>query len=93
LHGFETDWRGQAPVPVLCSAGDGMLFRSEAWHSGSHNRTADRSRYLLQVHYGTRAVATRFATHLDFRHNPAVLAAANPRQQRLLGDHQPTAYG
>ena len=93
MSGSVADWRGQAPLPVVCTAGTGMLFRCELWHSGGHNATPDRSRYLLQVHYGTRAIAPRLPPHLEFRLDPRIVAAANPRQRRLLGGHQVTAYG
>ncbi|MNC55279.1 hypothetical protein D3C75_1048000 [compost metagenome] len=68
------------------------MFRSELWHAGSDNRSADRSRYLLQVHYGRRMVAQKFSPYLHFQFNPAVLAAATPRQRRLLGEHAETEY-
>ena len=88
----ETAWRGREPEPVLCNAGDLLFFRSDLWHAGSRNRTTDRSRYLLQVHYGRRMVAQKFSPYLHFRFNPEVLAAATPRQRRLLGEHQPSEY-
>ena len=87
----EDRWRGRAPEPVLCQAGDVLMLRSELWHAGSRNRT-DRSRYLLQVHYGRRMVAQKFSPYLRFRFNPQVLAAATPRQRRLLGEHAPAEY-
>lgn len=88
----ESDWEGRAPQPVLCRAGDVLVFRSELWHAGSRNATRDRSRHLLQVHYGRRMVAQKFSPYLDFRFLPATLAAATPRQRRLLGDHAPAEY-
>ncbi|WP_150640906.1 phytanoyl-CoA dioxygenase family protein [Pseudomonas fluorescens] len=88
----ETQWQGRAAQPVLCRAGDALMFRSELWHAGSSNRTPDRSRYLLQVHYGRRMVAQKFAPYLHWRFNPDVLAAATARQLRLLGDHLEAEY-
>lgn len=88
----EQDWRGRVPEAVLCRAGDVLLFRSELWHAGSRNRTPDRIRYLLQVHYGRRMVAQKFSPYLHFQFNPAVLAAATPRQRRLLGEHAEAEY-
>ena len=88
----EESWHGRTAEPVLCRAGDVLMLRSELWHAGSRNRTADRSRYLLQVHYGRRMVAQKFSPYLAFRFNPAVLAAATPRQRRLLGEHEPAEY-
>lgn len=88
----ETSWQGRSLQPVLCRAGDVLVFRSELWHAGSRNRTTDQTRYLLQVHYGRRMVAQKFSPYLDFRFNPDVLAACTPRQRRLLGDHEPSEY-
>jgi ectoine hydroxylase-related dioxygenase (phytanoyl-CoA dioxygenase family) len=88
----EQDWRGQAAQAVLCHAGDALVLRSELWHAGSRNRSADRSRYLLQVHYGRRMVAQKFSPYLQWRFNPQVLAACTPRQRRLLGDHEEAEY-
>lgn len=88
----ETHWHGRAAEPVLCNAGDVLFFRSDLWHAGSRNRTRDRSRYLLQVHYGRRMVAQKFSPYLQFAFDPEVLAAATPRQRRLLGEHEPAEY-
>lgn len=88
----EMQWQGRSPEPVLCQAGDVLLFRSELWHAGSRNRTPDRTRYLLQVHYGRRMVAQKFSPYLDWQFNPVVIAACTPRQRRLLGDHEPSEY-
>lgn len=88
----ETSWHGRSLQPVLCQAGDVLVFSSELWHAGSRNRTPDQTRYLLQVHYGRRMVAQKFSPYLDFRFNPEVLAACTPRQRRLLGDHEPSEY-
>ncbi|WP_312913379.1 phytanoyl-CoA dioxygenase family protein [Stutzerimonas nitrititolerans] len=88
----ETHWHGRMAEPVLCKAGDVLFFRSDLWHAGSRNRSADRSRYLLQVHYGRRMVAQKFSPYLHFSFNPEVLAAASPRQRRLLGEHEPAEY-
>lgn len=88
----ETHWQDRAPQPVLCEAGDVLMFRSDVWHSGSRNRTPDRSRYLLQTHYGRRMVAQKFSPYLQWRFNPEVIAAATPRQRRLLGEHGASEY-
>ena len=92
LRGSARGWRGQAPLPVLCRAGDALLFRSEVWRSGSRNQTPNRTRYLLQVHYGARGIGTRYLPYRVFRYNPDVVAASNPRQRRLIGDHGLGAY-
>jgi ectoine hydroxylase-related dioxygenase (phytanoyl-CoA dioxygenase family) len=88
----EVTWHGRSAEPVLCRAGDVLFFRSDLWHSGSKNTTADQVRYLLQVHYGRRQMAQHFAPYLQWRFNPAVLAACNKSQLRLLGDHRQGAY-
>ncbi len=92
VAGHEHEWNGIQAVPVLVKAGDVMLFRSEVWHSGSKNETSDRTRYLLQVHYGRRMMAQKFSPYLNFHFNHEVVASATPRQRRLLGDHTPGAY-
>nr|MBO2512012.1 dioxygenase [Gammaproteobacteria bacterium] len=88
----ETTWHGRAAEPVLCRAGDVLVFRSELWHAGSRNCSRERIRYLLQVHYGRRMVAQKFSPYLEFHFTPEVLAACTPRQRRLLGDHQAAEY-
>lgn len=88
----EKSWNGRELEPVLCKAGDVLFFRSEIWHTGSKNCTTDRTRYLLQVHYGSRNVAQHFSPFLTWQFHPDVLAQANPRQRRLLGDHIQMAY-
>ncbi|MFR0689032.1 phytanoyl-CoA dioxygenase family protein [Enterobacterales bacterium AE_CKDN230030158-1A_HGKHYDSX7] len=87
----EDEWGGQAARPILCKAGDALLLRSELWHAGSRN-TSQRTRYLLQVHYGRRMVAQKFSPYLAWAFNPKVLAACTPRQRRLLGDHAAAEY-
>lgn len=84
-------WQGRELEPVLCRAGDVLFFRSEIWHSGSKNSSA-QSRYLLQVHYSHRWIAQQFSPYLQFRLGPETLAVANPRQRRLLGEHKSAAY-
>ncbi len=88
----ETDWRGTPAQPILCRAGDALMFRSELWHAGSPNLDPHRRRYMLQVHYGRRMVAQKFSPYLDWRFDPQVVAAATPRQRRLLGDHAEAEY-
>lgn len=87
----ESHWHGRQAEPVLCQAGDVLMLRSELWHAGSQNRS-ERTRYLLQVHYGQRMVAQKFSPYLTWQFNSAVLAAATPRQRRLLGEHAPGEY-
>jgi hypothetical protein len=88
----EENWQDRAAEAVLARAGDCLLFRSDVWHAGSDNRTRDDVRYLLQVHYGRREMAQHFSPFLEWRFDPAMIAAASPRQRRLLGEHEPGAY-
>ena len=88
----DREWNGHETVPVLARAGECLLFRSDVWHSGSANRNTSAIRYLLQVQYGRREMAQHFSPYLEWRFNPAVIAAATKRQKRLLGDHEPGAY-
>ncbi|MDF3865112.1 phytanoyl-CoA dioxygenase family protein [Pseudomonas denitrificans (nom. rej.)] len=87
----EREWAGRTAEPVLCRAGDCLLFRSDLWHAGSRN-LSEHTRYLLQVHYGRRMVAQKFSPYLDWTFNPEVLAACTLRQRRLLGDHEEAEY-
>lgn len=88
----EDSWQGQGARPVLCQAGDALVFRSELWHAGGANTSVDRVRDMLQVHYGRRMVAQKFSPYLQWRFNPDVLAAATARQRRLLGEHGEAEY-
>jgi len=88
----QATWNGRPLEPVLCKAGDVLFFRSEIWHTGSKNATKDRTRYLLQVHYSHRWMVQQFSPYLTFALSNEVLATANPRQRRLLGDHKAGAY-
>ncbi|MNH23225.1 Phytanoyl-CoA dioxygenase (PhyH) [compost metagenome] len=88
----EQQWQGQSARSILCRAGDALMFRSELWHGGSDNRSTDRTRSMLQVHYGRRMVAQKFSPYLHWQFSPEVLAAATPRQRRLLGEHAEAEY-
>jgi len=88
----ESGWNATPALPVTAHTGDALVFRSDVWHAGSDNTTADRTRYLLQVHYGRREMAAHYSPYLEWRYNPAVLAAASQRQRRLLGDFEPGPY-
>lgn len=87
----DPEYKGRKLEPVLCKAGDVLFFRSEIWHSGSKN-TSEQTRYLLQVHYSHRFIAPQFSPFMEWQFAPHILAAANPRQRRLLGDHARGAY-
>ncbi|MBF8778302.1 phytanoyl-CoA dioxygenase family protein [Pseudomonas fulva] len=88
----ESGWRGRPACPVLCQAGDALVFRSDIWHLGAANASRSRVRDMLQVHYGRRMVAQKFSPYLSWRFDPDVLAAATPRQRRLLGEHAESEY-
>ena len=77
---------------MLANAGDALIFRSDVWHAGSDNITAQEVRYLLQVHYARREMAQHFSPYLEWRFDPDLLAAASKRQRRLLGEHEPGPY-
>ena len=87
----DPEWHGRKLEPVLCKAGDVLFFRSEIWHSGSLN-SSDETRYLLQIHYSHRFIAQQFSPYLTWQFNQEVLAAASPRELRLLGNHSRGAY-
>ncbi len=88
----EDSWQGQSVWPLLCQAGDALVFRSDLWHGGGANHSNGQVRDMLQVHYGRRMVAQKFSPYLHWRFNPEVLAAATPRQRRLLGEHEESVY-
>ena len=83
----EIEWNGVKEQSVIVDAGDVVMFRSEIWHRGSANNSME-SRYLVQVHYSSRWIAQRMPPYLNkFNFDETLLASANPRQLRLLGDH------
>jgi ectoine hydroxylase-related dioxygenase (phytanoyl-CoA dioxygenase family) len=83
----ETDWKDIQQQSVRVNAGDVVMFRSEIWHRGSANTSAE-TRYLIQVHYANRWISSRMPPYLNkFQFDPTLLAMATPRQRRLLGDH------
>ena len=88
----DTTFESRQEQAIMCAAGDGLLFRSEVWHRGTAN-TSQQTRYLLQVHYALRMITQKFPPypHL-FRLDEDILAGANPRQRRLLGDHKKSNY-
>ncbi len=87
-----TEWNNRGEESILCNAGDVVLFRSEVWHRGSAN-TSNEVRYLLQVHYAMRMITQKYPPYLNkFQFDESILAQANTRQRRLLGDHQPSNY-
>lgn len=88
----EVTWRGEPEKSILCNAGDVVVFRSEVWHRGTAN-TSNRTRYLLQVHYGMRMITQKYPPYLNrFQFDPTILETATERQRRLMGDHQRSNY-
>ena len=59
----------------------------------AQRNTSGQTRHIVQVHYGARVTNTRFPPYLNsgaesvFQYNPVCVAAANPRQRRLIGAH------
>ncbi len=92
-HSPDDTWLGRSAQPVHCRAGDALLFRSDLWHCGSVNRTTDRTRHVIETVYGLRDIAHRFWPYVNFTWKADILAAANPRQARLMGKHSVGAYG
>jgi hypothetical protein len=58
-HGTVASWS-----PVLCKAGDVLFFRSEIWHSGSLNKTANETRYFCKttIHIATSRSSFRLTS-------------------------------
>ena len=87
----ETNWNGIKEQSFLGKAGDCIFFRSEIWHRGAAN-ASDQIRHTFMVHYSHRMITQKFPPYLHFQYNPDVLAAASPRQLRLLGGHKGGSY-
>jgi ectoine hydroxylase-related dioxygenase (phytanoyl-CoA dioxygenase family) len=85
-------WTMDGYMSVFPEPGDVLLFRSDLWHGGGPNQTADQTRYLLQVHYSQRWIAQRFHPYLTWKWNEEILAQCNERQRRLLGGHKLSNY-
>ena len=87
-----TEWNNRGEESILCNAGDVVFFRSEVWHRGSANTSAE-TRYLLQVHYAMRMITQKYPPYLNkFQFDESILTQANPQQRRLMGDHRPSNY-
>ena len=52
-------FEGKGPIEVLCKAGDIYLTNHQCWHRGAPN-VSDRTRYVMQLQYGTRWADSRF---------------------------------
>ena len=86
-----SEWNGVQEQSFLGKAGDCIFFRSEIWHRGSANHS-DQIRHTFMIHYAHRMITQKFPPYLNFQYNPEVIAAATPRQRRLLGDHVQSNY-
>ena len=65
----------------------------DVWHGGGANHT-DRMRLVVETVYGRRKVAQKFFPYIDVKLAEATMAAATPRQRRLLGaSHIISTYG
>lgn len=88
----DVEWKGATDKSIMCKAGDVVIFRCEVWHRGTAN-TSGRTRYLLQVHYAKRMITQKFPPYLNkFQFDPDILAHADERQLRLMGDHRGSNY-
>ena len=88
----DVEWKGATDKSIMCKAGDVVIFRCEVWHRGTAN-TSGRSRYLLQVHYAKRMITQKFPPYLNkFQFDPDILATADERQLRLMGNHRGGNY-
>lgn len=87
-------WEGNRPVALTGSAGDVVLFVSDAWHRRLPSKPGDPGRFFLQCHYGRRDLAQRLRpTSLANQLSPeAVERAATPRERTLVGLHDPSFY-
>jgi ectoine hydroxylase-related dioxygenase (phytanoyl-CoA dioxygenase family) len=83
---------GRGPVDVLCRAGDMYLQNGQCWHRGAPN-TSSQTRYLFQMAYAKRFVAQRFYPFVNYHMPEEILARADPRRRRVLGEHPKGAYG
>lgn len=88
------EWDGERAVPLVCSAGDVLLFVSDIWHRRLPSRDGDPGRYFVQCHYGRRDLAQRLrptsAAHQ--LSDDAIGRAATPRERTLIGLHDPFFY-
>ncbi|MBA3707424.1 MAG: phytanoyl-CoA dioxygenase family protein [Planctomycetes bacterium] len=79
-------------VSLLAKAGDVVLQHAQIWHRGAPV-LSDRTRYMMQYSYGRRCFSQRFHPFTGYRVPEHVLAAATPRQRRLLGFHERGPWG
>jgi hypothetical protein len=60
----ETSWRDNKPTVVCAQQGDCLLFRSDVWHGGGLNDTAERHRFVCETVYGARKISQKFVSCL-----------------------------
>ena len=89
---LDPTWEGKKGQSIYCRAGDVYLQDGQVWHRGAPN-TSDRTRYLLQMSFGTRMIAQRFYPFLNYEMPAHVLTGANERLLRVLGKHPKGPYG
>jgi ectoine hydroxylase-related dioxygenase (phytanoyl-CoA dioxygenase family) len=87
----EKEFNGIGEQSFLGKAGDCLFFRCELWHRGTANKS-NRIRHTFMIHYANRMITQKLPPYLKFQYNPEVLAAATPRQLRLLGGHRGGNY-
>jgi ectoine hydroxylase-related dioxygenase (phytanoyl-CoA dioxygenase family) len=86
---------GREPRVFEVSAGDVVLFVSDAWHRGLPARDGQgRGRFFLQAHYARRDIAQRVrVTERANQCSPeAISRAETPRDRALIGLHDPFFY-
>ena len=90
----DLSYDGRPPEVFEVSAGDVVLFVSDAWHRGLPAREGGRGRFFLQAHYARRDIAQRVrATEHTNQCSPAAIARADsPRARALIGLHDPFFY-
>jgi hypothetical protein len=81
-------------VTHVARAGDIGCFVSDVWHRRTPPTVRSRGRVFLQTNYGRRDIAQRiFPTALVNHASDAARArAATPREQQLIGLHDPSFY-
>ena len=84
---------GRPPRVLVAEAGDVALFVSDSWHRGTP-ASGGTGRLFLQVHYGRRDIAQRLRPTSEVNHltPEAIGRAVTPRQQQLVGLHDPFFY-
>jgi len=85
-------WEGKRGQSIFCKAGDIYLQDGQVWHRGAPN-ASNRTRYLLQMSFGTRMIAQRFYPFINYQMPKHVWDGASDRLRRVLGEHPKGPYG